>query len=58
MQNTKTEMAEHVSDLETLQTLSKELSEISPDGNKAQIQSKMENLSNTFSAFKETVKEK
>lgn len=51
-------MAEHVSDLETLQTLSKELSEISPDGNKAQIQSKMENLSKTFSTFKDTVKEK
>lgn len=58
LQNTKTEMAEHVSDLETLQTLSKELSEISPDGNKAQIQSKMENLSKTFSNFKDTVKEK
>lgn len=51
-------MAEHVRDLETLQTLSKELSEISPDGNTAQIQSKMENLSNTFSTFKDTVKER
>lgn len=58
LQNTKAEMAEHVSDLETLQTLSKQLSEISPDGNEAQIQSKMENLSNTFSTFKDTVKEK
>lgn len=58
LQNTKDEMAEHVRDLETLQTLSKELSEISPDGNEAQIKSKMENLSNTFSTFKDTVKER
>ncbi|XP_059215804.1 dystonin isoform X5 [Centropristis striata] len=58
MQNTKSEMAEHASDLEKLQTLSKELSEMSPDGNKAQIQSKMDNLSNIFTTFKDTVKEK
>ncbi|KAM8738349.1 dystonin isoform 2-T2 [Acanthopagrus schlegelii] len=58
MQDTKAEMAEHATDLEKLQTLSKELSEISPDGNKAQIQSKMVNLSNIFSTFKDTVKEK
>uniref|UniRef100_A0A671WQE1 Dystonin n=1 Tax=Sparus aurata TaxID=8175 RepID=A0A671WQE1_SPAAU len=58
MQDTKAEMAEHASDLEKLQTLSKELSEISPDGNKAQIQNKMDNLSNIFSTFKDTVKEK
>ncbi|XP_073337728.1 dystonin [Pagrus major] len=58
MQDTKAEMAEHAGDLEKLQTLSKELSEISPDGNKAQIQSKMDNLSNIFSTFKDTVKEK
>ncbi|XP_029305110.1 LOW QUALITY PROTEIN: dystonin [Cottoperca gobio] len=58
MQNTKAEMAEHASDLEKLQTLCKELSEISPDGNKAQIKSKMDNLSNIFSTFKDTVKEK
>lgn len=51
-------MAEHASDLEKLQSLSKELSEINPDGNKAQIQSKMDNLSNIFSTFKDTVKEK
>lgn len=51
-------MAEHAKDLETLQSLSKELSEMSPDGNKTQIQSKMENLSNIFSTFKDTVKEK
>lgn len=58
LQDTKAELAEHASDLETLQTLSKELSEISPDGNKSQIQSKMDNLSNVFSTFKDTVKEK
>ncbi|CAJ1067502.1 dystonin isoform X11 [Xyrichtys novacula] len=58
MQNTKAEMAEHASDLEKLQTLSKELSEISPDGNKAQIQNKVDNLSNIFNTFKDTVKEK
>ncbi|XP_078128911.1 dystonin isoform X4 [Sander vitreus] len=58
MQNTKAEMAEHASDLEKLQILSMELSEISPDGNKAQIQSKMDDLSNIFSTFKDTVKEK
>ncbi|KAK1905528.1 Dystonin [Dissostichus eleginoides] len=57
-QNTKAEMAEHESDLETLQTLCKELSEISPDGSNAQIQSKMDNLSNIFNTFKDTVKEK
>ena len=51
-------MAECVSDMEKLQTLSKELSEMSPDGNKAQLQSKMDNVSNIFSTFKDTVKEK
>uniref|UniRef100_A0AAQ5XWL7 Dystonin n=1 Tax=Amphiprion ocellaris TaxID=80972 RepID=A0AAQ5XWL7_AMPOC len=55
---TKAEMAEHASDLEKLQTLSKELSEISPDGDKAQIQGKIDNLTNIFSTFKDTVKEK
>jgi len=51
-------MAENASDIEKLQTLSKELSEISPDGNKAQLQSKMDNILNIFSTFKDTVKEK
>ncbi|KAG7511566.1 dystonin isoform X3 [Solea senegalensis] len=58
MQSTKAEMAEHASDLVKLQTLSKELTEISPDGNKAQIQSKMDNISNIFTTFKDTVQEK
>lgn len=57
-QNTKAEMAEHAADLETLQALTKELSEMSPDANRAQIQSKMENLSNSFNTFQNNVKEK
>ncbi|XP_034465448.1 dystonin isoform X9 [Hippoglossus hippoglossus] len=58
MQSTKAEMAEHAGDLEKLQTLSKELSDMSPDGDKAQLQSKIDNLSNIFTTFKDTVKEK
>ncbi|KAM9809948.1 dystonin isoform 8-T8 [Syngnathus typhle] len=57
-QKTKAEMAEHASNLEKLQTLSKELCEMSKDGNKAVMQSKMDNLSNIFSTFKDTLKEK
>lgn len=51
-------MAEHADDLAKLQQLCKELCEISPEGNKAQIQSKVENLTNVFSTFKDGVKEK
>ncbi|XP_076019131.1 dystonin isoform X3 [Genypterus blacodes] len=58
MQDTKDEMAAHANDLEKLQTLSKELSDLSPDGNKSQIQSKMDNISNIFSTFKDNVREK
>ncbi|CAN9499905.1 unnamed protein product [Ophioblennius macclurei] len=58
MQDTKADMAECARDLEKLQTLSKDLSEMSADGNKVQIQSKMDNLSNVFNTFKDTVKEK
>ncbi|XP_049592106.1 dystonin isoform X18 [Syngnathus scovelli] len=57
-QKTKAEMAEHASNLEKLQTLSKELCEMSKDGNKAVMQSKMDNLSNIFSTFKDTLNEK
>ncbi|XP_061645426.1 dystonin isoform X26 [Phyllopteryx taeniolatus] len=57
-QNMKAEMAEHANNLEKLQALSKELCDMSKDGNRAQIQSKMDNLSNIFSTFKDTVKEK
>uniref|UniRef100_A0A674CR72 Dystonin n=1 Tax=Salmo trutta TaxID=8032 RepID=A0A674CR72_SALTR len=58
MQDTNTELAEHAKDVEMLQMLSKELANMGPEGSKAQIQSKMDNLSNTFNAFKNTVKEK
>ncbi|XP_032409209.1 dystonin isoform X2 [Xiphophorus hellerii] len=58
MQNTKAEMTEYVSDMDKLQTLCRELCEISPDGSKAQLQSKIENVSNIFSTFKNTVNEK
>ncbi|XP_054886087.1 dystonin isoform X5 [Poeciliopsis prolifica] len=58
MQNTKVEMAEYASDMEKLQTLCRELCEISPDGSKAQLQSKIENISNIFSTFKNAVNEK
>lgn len=51
-------MAEYVSDMDKLQTLCRELCEISPDGSKAQLQSKIENVSNIFSTFKNTVNEK
>ncbi|KAM9412367.1 dystonin isoform 9-T9 [Salvelinus alpinus] len=58
MQDTNTELAEHAKDVEMLQMLSKELANMGPEGSKAQIQRKMDNLSNTFNAFKNTVKEK
>ena len=51
-------MAEHAKDVEMLQMLSKELANMGPEGSKAQIQSKMDKLSDTFDAFKNTVKEK
>uniref|UniRef100_A0A4W5LAD5 Dystonin n=1 Tax=Hucho hucho TaxID=62062 RepID=A0A4W5LAD5_9TELE len=58
MQDTNTELAEHAKDVEILQKLSKELSNMCPEGSIAQIQGKMDNLSNNFNAFKNTVKEK
>ncbi|XP_068613208.1 dystonin-like [Brachionichthys hirsutus] len=58
MQDTKAEMTQHACDLDKLQTLSRELSEMSNDGNKTLIQSKMDNLTNIFNTFKDTVKEK
>ncbi|XP_029926299.1 dystonin isoform X3 [Myripristis murdjan] len=57
-QATKAEISEHASDMETLQTLCKELASLNPEGSMSQIQSKMDNLSNTFNAFKDTVREK
>uniref|UniRef100_A0A8C8EQP1 Dystonin n=1 Tax=Oncorhynchus tshawytscha TaxID=74940 RepID=A0A8C8EQP1_ONCTS len=58
MQDTNTELAEHAKDVEILQKLSKELSNMGPEGSMAQIQGKIDNLSNNFNAFKDTVKEK
>ncbi|KAL7877335.1 hypothetical protein SRHO_G00039780 [Serrasalmus rhombeus] len=58
VQDTNEELAEHVKDMETLQMLSKELSSSGLEGSKALIQGKMANLSNTFNAFRETIKEK
>uniref|UniRef100_A0A8C8ESR4 Dystonin-like n=1 Tax=Oncorhynchus tshawytscha TaxID=74940 RepID=A0A8C8ESR4_ONCTS len=58
MQDTNTELAEHAKDVEMLQMLSKELANMGPEGSKAQIQSKMDKLSDTFNTFKNTVKEK
>ncbi|KAI7805675.1 putative dystonin [Triplophysa rosa] len=58
IQDTNAELAEHAKDVETLRKLTDELSKMSPDGSKALIQSKMENISNTFNAFKDTVQEK
>ncbi|XP_028324054.1 dystonin isoform X5 [Gouania willdenowi] len=58
VQDTRAEMIEHADDLEKLQCLSKELSETSSDKNRAQIQSKMDNVTNLFSTFKENIKEK
>uniref|UniRef100_A0A8C8EUI9 Dystonin n=1 Tax=Oncorhynchus tshawytscha TaxID=74940 RepID=A0A8C8EUI9_ONCTS len=51
-------LAEHAKDVEMLQMLSKELANMGPEGSKAQIQSKMDKLSDTFNTFKNTVKEK
>uniref|UniRef100_A0A3P8YZI6 Dystonin n=1 Tax=Esox lucius TaxID=8010 RepID=A0A3P8YZI6_ESOLU len=58
MQDTNKELAEHAKDVEMLQKLSMELSSMDPEGSKAQIQGKMDNLSNTFNAFRDTLKEK
>ncbi|KAI1894735.1 hypothetical protein AGOR_G00118810 [Albula goreensis] len=58
MQDTNAELSEHAKDVEMLQKLSKELSEISPEGSRAQIQDKMNSVAGTFKAFTETVKEK
>uniref|UniRef100_A0A8C8D373 Dystonin n=1 Tax=Oncorhynchus tshawytscha TaxID=74940 RepID=A0A8C8D373_ONCTS len=52
------QLAEHAKDVEMLQMLSKELANMGPEGSKAQIQSKMDKLSDTFNTFKNTVKEK
>ncbi|XP_062375938.1 dystonin [Sardina pilchardus] len=58
VQDTNEELAEHAKDVETLQRLSKELSQLGTEASKAQIQGKMDTLSSTFNAFKDTVREK
>ncbi|XP_062851947.1 dystonin isoform X3 [Trichomycterus rosablanca] len=58
VQDTNAEMAEHAKDMETLRSLSKELSKLAEEGSIALIQGKMANLSNTFNTFKDTLKEK
>ncbi|XP_051506822.1 dystonin-like [Myxocyprinus asiaticus] len=58
IQDTNAELAEHAKDVQTLQKLSEELSKLDPEGSKALIQSKMKNISNNFSALKDTVQEK
>uniref|UniRef100_A0A8C7KHR9 Dystonin n=1 Tax=Oncorhynchus kisutch TaxID=8019 RepID=A0A8C7KHR9_ONCKI len=52
------ELSQLMQDVEILQKLSKELSNMGPEGSMAQIQGKIDNLSNNFNAFKDTVKEK
>lgn len=58
LQDINAELAEHAKDMETLHSLSKEISNSGPEGSAALIQGKMANLSNTFNTFKDTVKEK
>ncbi|XP_048863754.1 dystonin isoform X8 [Brienomyrus brachyistius] len=58
MEETHTELLEHTRDIEMLKQLSTELMDMGSETSKAQIQGKLETLSNSFEAFKETVKEK
>ncbi len=44
--------------METLQKLTKELSKLGPEGSTALLQSKMQNISDSFNAFKETFTDK
>ncbi|KAJ8377715.1 hypothetical protein AAFF_G00254490 [Aldrovandia affinis] len=58
MQDTNTELSEHAMDMEVLQKLSNELSQIGPQAGRAQIQGKMDSMANSFKAFTDTVREK
>lgn len=58
LQETNTELSEHTRDIEMLKQLSTELVDMGSENSKAQIQGKLETLSNSFEAFKDTVKEK
>lgn len=44
--------------MKTLQKLTEELSKLGPEGSTALLQSKMQNISDSFDAFKETVTDK
>uniref|UniRef100_A0A673GHH4 Dystonin n=1 Tax=Sinocyclocheilus rhinocerous TaxID=307959 RepID=A0A673GHH4_9TELE len=58
IQDTNAELAEHAKDMETLQKLTEELGKLGPEGSTALLQSKMQNISDNFNAFKETITEK
>ncbi|XP_059422809.1 dystonin-like [Carassius carassius] len=58
LQDTNAELAEHTKDMETLQKLTEELSKLGPEGSTALLQSKMQNISDSFNAFKETITDK
>uniref|UniRef100_A0A671PU66 Dystonin n=1 Tax=Sinocyclocheilus anshuiensis TaxID=1608454 RepID=A0A671PU66_9TELE len=52
------QLTEHSKDVETLQKLTEELCKLGPEGSAALLQSKMQNISDSFNAFKETNTEK
>ncbi|XP_059374124.1 dystonin-like isoform X2 [Carassius carassius] len=58
LQDTNEELAEHTKDMGTLQKLTEELSKLGPEGSTALLQSKMQNISDDFNAFKDTITEK
>ncbi|KAL1263492.1 hypothetical protein QQF64_006231, partial [Cirrhinus molitorella] len=58
IQDTNAELAEHTKDMDTLQKLTEELCKLGPEGSTALLQSKMQNISDNFNAFKETITEK
>ncbi|XDV50937.1 hypothetical protein PO909_019905 [Leuciscus waleckii] len=58
VQDTNAELCEHAEDVETLRKLSEELGRFGPEGSSALLQSKMQNISDNFNAFKETLMEK
>uniref|UniRef100_A0A8C2BB84 Dystonin n=1 Tax=Cyprinus carpio TaxID=7962 RepID=A0A8C2BB84_CYPCA len=58
LQDTNEELAEHTKSLETLQKLTEELSKLGPEGSAALLQSKMQNISDSFNSFKETITER
>ncbi|KAF4105424.1 hypothetical protein G5714_013086 [Onychostoma macrolepis] len=58
LKDTNAELAEHAKDVETLQKLTEELSKLGPEGSAALLQSKMQNISDSFNALKETITDK